>query len=138
MDLGSRMSVYQGNDLRKITGGRKRPSRKKRKYELGRFPTNTMLSDVNKRVIDRVRGGGIKVRLKRVAFANVTDPGKGVSKRVRILEIVETPDNKEHARIGIITKGAIIRTEAGIAKVTSRPGQDGVVNAVIIETAKSE
>ncbi|MCE4622698.1 MAG: 30S ribosomal protein S8e, partial [Desulfurococcales archaeon] len=33
----------------------------------------------------------------------------------------------------IIVKGAIIETTEGKAIVTSRPGQDGVVNAVLIK-----
>ena len=131
------MSIYQGNDFRKISGGRKRPHRKKRKYELGRFPTNTKLSDRERRVLQRVRGGNIKVRVKEAAYANVTDPSTNITKKVRIIRILETPDNREHARLGIITRGAIIETELGIAKVTSRPGQDGVINAILIER-KSE
>jgi len=39
----------------------------------------------------------------------------------------------DFVRRKIITKGAIIKTELGLAKVTSRPSQDGVVNAVLIE-----
>ena len=132
------MSVYQGNDLRKITGGRKRPSRKKRKYELGRYPINTKLSDRERRVIQRVRGGNYKIRVKEAKYANVTNPSTNETKKVKILRIVETPDNREHARLGIITKGTIIETEIGIAKVTSRPGQDGVINAVLIEKSFGE
>ncbi len=132
------MSVYQGNDLRKITGGRKRPSRKKRKYELGRYPTNTKLSDRERRIIQRVRGGNYKVRVKEAQYANVTNPSTNETKKVKILRIVETPDNREHARLGIITKGTIIETEIGIARVTSRPGQDGVINAVLIEKSSGE
>jgi len=33
----------------------------------------------------------------------------------------------------LLTKGALIETEIGLARVTSRPGQDGVVNAVRVE-----
>ncbi len=127
------MSVYQGNDLRKITGGRKRPSRKKRKYELGRYPTHTKLSNREGRVIQRVRGGNYKIRVKEAQYANVADPSTNETKKVKILRIIETPDNREHARLGIITKGTIVETEIGIAKVTSRPGQDGVINAILIE-----
>jgi len=125
--------VYQGNDLRKITGGRKRPHRKKRKYELGWFPTHTKLSDKERRVIQRVRGGNIKVRVKEAQYANIVNPETNETRKVKILRIVETPDNREHARLGIITKGTVIETELGLAKVTSRPGQDGVINAVLIE-----
>ncbi len=130
------MGIYQGNDLRKISGGRKRPYRKKRKYELGRFPTNTKLSNRDRVVIERVRGGNIKVRVREVSYVNLTNPETSETKKVKIIRIIETPDNREHARLGIITKGTIIETELGLAKVTSRPGQDGVVNAVLIEAKK--
>jgi small subunit ribosomal protein S8e len=46
---------------------------------------------------------------------------------------VENPANPHYVRRNIITKGAVIKTELGNAKVTSRPGQDGVVNAALIE-----
>jgi small subunit ribosomal protein S8e len=32
-----------------------------------------------------------------------------------------------------VTKGAIIQTEIGKARVTSRPGQSGAINAVLID-----
>ncbi len=127
------MGIYQGNDMKKISGGRKRPARGKRKYEMGRFPTFTTLSDRERRVKQRVRGGNIKIRLKEAFYANITDPETGESKKVRILSIESTPSNREFARRGIITKGSIIETEVGRARVTSRPGQDGVINAVLIE-----
>lgn len=127
------MGIYQGNDMKKISGGRKRPARGKRKYEIGRFPTFTTLSDRERRVKQRVRGGNIKIRVKEALYANITDPETGESKKVRILSIESTPSNREFARRGIITKGSIIETEVGQAKVTSRPGQDGVINAVLIK-----
>ncbi|MCD6279095.1 MAG: 30S ribosomal protein S8e [Desulfurococcales archaeon] len=132
------MSVYQGKDFRKITGGRRRPHRKKRKYELGRFPTLTMLSNSERITVQRVRGGDVKIRVKKTAYANVTDPSEGITKRVKILKVVRTPANREYARRGIITKGTLIETELGLAKVTSRPGQDGVVNAVLTKPAEGE
>ena len=127
------MSYYQGNDLRKITGGLKGKHRDKRKFELGSPPTETKVS--NEQVIkkDRVMGGNYKVRVKYAAFANVYDPQTKTSKKVKILSVLETPANREYARRGIIVKGAIIQTELGKAKVTSRPGQDGTVNAVLIK-----
>ncbi|MEZ0290483.1 MAG: 30S ribosomal protein S8e [Sulfolobales archaeon] len=126
------MSVYQGNDFRKITGGLRRPHRKNRKYELGGFPTETKLSDEEKREIDRVRGGNTKIRLRKALYANVLDKKTMKTQKVKIKAIIETPANSEFARRGIITRGTIIETEIGRAVVTSRPGQDGVVNAVLL------
>ncbi|MET1101583.1 MAG: 30S ribosomal protein S8e [Pyrodictiaceae archaeon] len=128
------MGVYQGNDLRKPTGGKKRPHQKvKRKYWMGRYPTYTRLSDHDERELVRVRGGNYKVRLKKAAYANVIDPSTNRAKKVKILAVLETPANPHFARSNIIVKGTIIDTELGKAVVTSRPGQDGVINAVLIE-----
>ena len=38
-----------------------------------------------------------------------------------------------YVRQNIITKGAVIMTDAGKARVTSRPGQSGSINAVLID-----
>ncbi len=127
------MGIYQGNDFKKITGGKRRPHRKNRKYEIGRFPTNTRVADSEGREIIRVRGGNIKVKLKNALYANVLDKKTGTVKKVKIKSVIETPANIELARRGIIIKGAIIETEIGKAVVTSRPGQNGVVNAVLIQ-----
>jgi len=92
------MGVYQGNDLKKPTGGRKRPHQKvKRKYWMGRYPTFTRLSNRERREIIRVRGGNHKVRLKEAVYANVVDPQTKTAKKVRILRVVETPANSHYA-----------------------------------------
>jgi small subunit ribosomal protein S8e len=48
------------------------------------------------------------------------------------LAVIENTANPNYVRQNIITKGSIIGTEKGNAKVTSRPGQHGVVNAVLM------
>ena len=127
------MTQYHGRDLRKPTGGKIRPHRKKRKYELGRDPTETMPSQEEKRIKKRVRGGNIKVSLKYSVYANVLDPETNKVYRLKILRVKENPASVDYSRRGVITKGAIIETEKGLARVTSRPGQDGVVNAVLLK-----
>lgn len=128
------MGVYQWRDHKKPSGGKRNWYYKvKRKYAYGRPFVPAVLSDKEERVLIRVRGGNYKVRLKKVAYANVTDPETGETKKARILGVVETQANREFARRGIIVKGAIIETELGKARVTSRPGQDGVVNAVLLK-----
>ncbi|MDT7887862.1 MAG: 30S ribosomal protein S8e [Desulfurococcales archaeon] len=126
------MPLYQGNDLRKVTGGKKRARRKPRKREIGSFPTNTALSSEEERIVSRTYGGNKKVRVRKALYANLQSPD-GTSKKVKILRILETPMNPDYVRRGIIVKGAIIETEAGKAVVTSRPGQEGVINAVLIK-----
>lgn len=63
-------------------------------------------------------------------FANVSDP-KGKVMRSKILRVKRSPANRDYERRGVITKGAVLETEAGEAVVTSRPTADGVVNAVL-------
>ncbi|NPA05073.1 MAG: 30S ribosomal protein S8e [Crenarchaeota archaeon] len=128
------MGIYQGNDLKKPTGGRKRRHRKvKRKYWMGRYPTMTRLGSRERRELVRVRGGNYKVRLREAVYANVVDPFTKKCVKTRILGVVEVPANPHYTRSNIIVKGALIETELGIARVTSRPGQDGVVNAVLVQ-----
>lgn len=126
------LSYYQGNDNRKVTGGyRARPYKVKRKALGGGPPVMTALAKDNEyRVKERVTGGNVKVRLYKAVYANVYDKSTGTSKKVKIIRVLETPSNPEFAKRGIIVKGAIIETELGRAVVTSRPSQDGIVNAV--------
>ncbi len=122
--------IVHSKSLRKPSGGLRKPHRKKKKYELGRQWIPVTIGKEARKLV-RVRGGNYKVRLLRAEFANVAvEKGKVV--KARILRVVENPANPHYARRAIITKGAIIETEAGFAKVTSRPGQDGVVNAVLL------
>ena len=125
------MARWQGRSVRKITGGRYKRFRKKRKYELGREQAETRIGKVRAKII-RVRGGNIKVRLFETKYANVVDTKTGKAQKVEIKRVVENRANPHYVRRNIITKGAIILTELGEARVTSRPGQDGTVNAVLL------
>ncbi|MEM5830026.1 MAG: 30S ribosomal protein S8e [Candidatus Aenigmatarchaeota archaeon] len=104
----------------------------KKKCHLGGYDINPELSEAEKRIIERTKGGNRKVKLKFVTYANVFD-GKSYRK-VKILDVVENKAHPLFERKKIITKGAIIKTEIGLAKVTSRPSQHGVVNAILIES----
>ncbi len=116
----------------KSSGNGKRRSkvRDRRRSDTGNYFSATKLgeSDVKKAV--RRRGGSVSPVLKRAGFANVAT--KAGIKRVKIKSIEESRDNRNFARQNIITKGTVIGTELGKARVTSRPGRDGVVNALLI------
>lgn len=127
------MSYYQGNDLKKPSGGLKRPHRGKRRHEMGSPPTLTKLGDSDTRKIERAMGGNVKIRLKEAVFVNVAMPRENVVKKVKVLDVVETPANPQYARFKIISKGSIVKTELGLVRVTSRPGQHGVLNGVLIQ-----
>lgn len=125
------MAYYQGNDLKKPTGGLKSRHRDKRKYELGSPPTVTTLSDKEERKIERTRGGNLKIRLKNALYINVALPD-GTTKKMKVIDVTETPENPQNAKFKIISRGSIVKTELGLVRVTSRPGQDGVLNGVLI------
>lgn len=75
----------------------------------------------------------MKVRLASADTAVVTDKATGKSAKTKLLRVIRNPANVDYQRRGVITKGAIVETEIGQARVTSRPGQDGVINAVLVE-----
>ena len=119
-----------GRSLRKRTGGRRRPKRDRKKHELGSEPTETQVGETKIKIID-ARGTSEKVRAIRANTASVAVDGDVVS--TEITDVVENPADPNYARRNIITRGATIETGEGLARVTSRPGQDGQVNAVLEE-----
>jgi small subunit ribosomal protein S8e len=128
------MSYYQGRDKKKPTGGRLHRSKEKRSFELGSPPTETVLAtkeQLNKAT--RGYGGNIKIRLAEAAFVNVTDPKTNTTKKVKLLKVKKNPSNVDYERRGVITKGALVETELGDARVTSRPGQEGLLNAILLK-----
>lgn len=129
------MALWQGRSKRKSTGGRYRPFRKKRKHEIGREQQYAFLGPQRLKLY-RTRGANRKVRVLGAEFANVLDPKTSATKRVKILTVKANPSNPHFVTRNILTRGATIETELGLAKVTSKPGQHGVVNAVLLE-AKS-
>jgi small subunit ribosomal protein S8e len=64
----------------------------------------------------------------------VTDPATKTSKTVKIETVTGNPANKNYIRRNIMTKGSIIKTEIGSARITNRPGQEGSINAILIST----
>jgi small subunit ribosomal protein S8e len=116
---------------KKTTGGSLSRVRKKKKTDRGMLFLETR---VGKRHVKmkRVRGGGTKLKLLSVDMINVSD-SKGRVKRVKLLSVKENDANPHYIRRNILTRGAVVETEAGLARVTSRPGQQGMVNAVLIE-----
>jgi small subunit ribosomal protein S8e len=121
---------YQGPSMRKRTGGRRRPNSDKRKHQLGSEPTETQVGDATFKTVD-TRGGASKVRAITADTASVATGSEVVATEIE--NVAENPSNPNYARRNIITKGAIIETGEGRARVTSRPGQDGQVNAVLVE-----
>ncbi len=127
---------WQGRSRRKYTGGRVIRSRGKRRFELGGEDANTLLGETTKKSV-KTMGRREKVHIKKVRLlktntAVVTDPKTNTSKKVKIDTVSGNPANIHYIRRNIITKGAIIKTELGSARVTNRPNQEGCVNAVLV------
>ncbi len=124
------MAVWQKKSRRSRTGKLLRNARKKKKYELGREFIETRIGPEKKK-IQRTYGGNKKIKLQRTEYANVVT--KEGTKKTKIITLLENDASRHFVRRNIITKGAVIETELGKAKVTSRPGQHGVINAVLME-----
>ncbi|WP_372910115.1 30S ribosomal protein S8e [Salinigranum sp.] len=122
---------HQGRSMTKRTGGRIKPARNKKRYELGREPSETTVDEPRFQTIDS-RGNATKTRALSTNVAQVSDGAETV--HATILGVEENPANVNYKRRNIVTKGALITVEADgeerTARVTSRPGQDGQVNAV--------
>ena len=125
------MVLTQSRSKRQVSGGRYKAFRKKRQYEKGNLSS---LTKIGKKDLKNVsaRGNNVKSRLFHVDVANLLDKKSKTYSKAKIKSVVESPSNRHFVRRNIITKGTVIETEKGKAKVTSRPGQDGTVNAVLI------
>jgi small subunit ribosomal protein S8e len=115
---------------RKISGGKYSPQRKKKSNELSGKKILVRLNE-NKRKNSRVRGGNRKLSLLAANQINVLVKGK--IQKTKIKNVLETPSNRFLARQNILTKGTIVETELGKAKITSRPSQHGIVNGILLE-----
>ncbi len=125
------MAISHHKAKRSPSGSRYTAWRKKKHFELGSTPTLTKLA-VSRKKKSRTLGGNTKRRLLSVDIANLIDPKTGKATKVGIKTVLENPANRYFVRRNILTKGSIIETEKGKAKVTSRPGQEGTVNAVLV------
>ena len=117
---------------RKLTGGKRRPNRSRRAFEADNYPFETAVAETVMSA-KRTRGGKLYYGLRSANEANVYDGSSGKTVKSKIIRVTANPANREYERRGVITKGATIETELGAAKVTSRPSDDGVVNAVLIK-----
>lgn len=115
---------------KKISGGKYIQRRKKKLRELPGQKRIVKLGE-EKRRSKRTKGGNKKVFLLKADSINIVKNNK--IQKTKIKNVLETPSNKFLARQNIITKGTIVDTELGKAKVTNRPTQEGVVNGILLE-----
>jgi len=125
------MARSHARSKRKYTGKKYKHFGKKRKKELARLTIDTDVGEYKVKK-QRVLGGNFKLRLFSSMFINVTDPNTNKTSKVRILGFESNAASKDLNRRHVITKGAVVETELGNAKVTSRPGQHGAINGVLV------
>jgi len=129
------MAKWHGISRRKPTGGRlKRPSRYrgKRRTEVASEEQLAFVGDTDARKNYRKRAGSQTVRILSVNKVNVnTKDGKTI--RATVKNVVGNDADPNFVRRNIVTKGAVLETDKGLVRVTSRPGMHGVVSGVLVE-----
>ena len=104
----SRNSLHK----RRLTGGKKHPHQKKRKFELGRPAANTKLSEEKRVHLVRTRGGNVKLRALRLDKGNFAWGSEGCTRKARILDVVYNSTNNELVRTKTLVKGCIVEIDA--------------------------
>ena len=125
------MALWQGQGKRTKTGRQIRYARGKRKFEIGSEAHLTTIGKTKLKQI-RTRGKNRKTQVLTTDVAFVVDPKTRQTVKTEIITVVENPANIHYVRRSILTKGAIINTKLGKARITSRPGQSGTINAVLL------
>ncbi|KAL4120254.1 hypothetical protein QTP88_012982 [Uroleucon formosanum] len=96
---------------RRKTGGKRKPLRKKRKYELGRPAANTKLGARRVHIV-RTRGGNKKYRALRLDQGNFAWGSEGISAKTRIIDVIYNASNNELVRTKTLVKNAIVVIDA--------------------------
>ncbi|MCK5039595.1 MAG: 30S ribosomal protein S8e [Candidatus Aenigmarchaeota archaeon] len=126
------MGVWHLRSKRKNTGGLLRRDSKSKKSQMGSLPTQTTIAPIKLKE-KKTRGGSVKKTIISTDKINVFDKTKKAFKIAKIISIVKNPANPHFIRRTLMTKGAIIKTDMGNVKITSRPGQNPSLNGVLAE-----
>jgi small subunit ribosomal protein S8e len=101
---------------KKLSGGKKKVWRKKRKHELGRQPSNTKIG--NKQIsLIRTRGGNYKKRALLLENGNFSMITLGIAKKTKILKVVHNSSNNELVRTNTLVKGSVIAVDSSPFKL---------------------
>ncbi|MBI4176262.1 MAG: 30S ribosomal protein S8e [Candidatus Aenigmarchaeota archaeon] len=129
------MAQWHLRSRRKPTGGLLNRRSKKKKHQRGSVFLETSIGGKEIRV-KRTKGGGQKAKVLVIDRVNVASRKSTKITPAKILSVTDNPANPHYIRRNIITKGAIVKTDIGSVRITSRPGQDGSVNGVLVEEKK--
>jgi len=125
------MAINQSRSKRKSTGARYKATGKKRHYECGNTPVKTKIAETKQKTL-RMRGGRTKTILLKTDIINLIDSKTRKAEKVKIKNVVDNPANRNFIRANILTKGTVVDTDKGKARITNRPGQEGTVNGILI------
>ncbi len=123
--------IQRGRIGRKPTGGMYHPVGRKRVYELGSKPSLTTPGERRVRT-EKTKSGTPKTKVYVAKTANCFDPKTKKFVQAEIKYVAENPANRHYVRRNVMTKGAVVETDKGKARITSRPGQHGTVNAILL------
>ena len=129
------MAHWHGISRRKPSGGRlKRPSsyRGKRRTEIASEKQFTMIGEPSRKNY-RKRAGSQTVRVLYDSTVNVADKKTGKVIQATLQSVSENAADPNFVRRNIMTKGAVVETDKGLVRITSRPGSHGVINGVLLE-----
>ena len=115
----------------KITGGIRHPLKTRQKFDIDRYPNEALMGE-QETATRKTRGNNRKIALKTVNHVNLVLSDTKI-KRTKIIRVLENQTNNDYQRRGVITKGAILETEDGKCRVVSRPGQNGIINAILVK-----
>lgn len=121
----------QKRSKRKPSGGRYKQQKVRRQHQTGSEPALTRIA-ARRTQNTRTMGGNTKVKALSENSISVTDPKSGKVKQATINTVADSPANRHFIRRNILTKGAVVETSEGKARVTNRPGQTGNVQGVLI------
>jgi small subunit ribosomal protein S8e len=129
---GIGMAQWHGISRRKPSGGRKVQARSKRATEISTEKQFALVGEA-KRKIYRKTGGNTMVRVMAANKVSINNPKNGKTTLGDIHSVVENASDPNYVRRNILVKGAVIETNQGRVRITSRPGKDGVINGVLLE-----
>ena len=125
--------VHRRGEGRTPTGGRTSINRGKRRFEIGSHPSATRIDKETKIFAKQTKASGlIKAKVHYTDHVNLFDPKTKTYSQAKVKTVVECQANRHYVRRNIMVKGAVVETEKGKARITSRPGQHGTVNAVLV------
>merc|ERR1712098_244099 len=96
---------------RRATGGRRPNICKKRKFELGRPPSNTKLGPQRIHTV-RTMGGNKKYRALRQDHGNFAWGSEAITRKTRVIDVVYNASNNEAVRTKTLVKSCIVQIDS--------------------------